>query len=188
MTYQTTYQALDEIYAAMEAEQAKFVGSVSGLTDAQANFCPAPDAWTIAEIAEHLAIVNGGFLRIAHKLLKEAEAAGAAALTNWQMNGVLVGPDGQQPPPFAAPDRVKPQGGQAIADSLTKLAETLAGFHEIKTRLSATDCSAPTFPHPAVGPLNTYQWMIVQAEHLDRHRGQVERLKQTTGYPIYLAT
>ena len=177
------YRTLDDIYAAMESEQAKFVNDVTGLTDAQANFRPAENVWTIAEIAEHLAIVNGGFVRIAHKLLKEAEAAGAAALTNWQMSGVLIGPEGQQPPPFAAPDRVKPQGSQPISDSLTKLAESLAGFHEIKARLSATDCSAPTFPHPAVGPLNVYQWMIVQGEHLDRHRGQANRIKQAASYP-----
>ena len=85
--------------------------------------------------------------------------------------------------PFNAPDRVKPQGAQPLNESLTKLAEALAGFHEINLRLAATDLSAPTFPHPAIGPLTAYQWMIVQAEHLDRHRGQVERLKQAAGYP-----
>ena len=32
------YRTLDDIYAAMENEQAKFVNDVTGLTDAQANF------------------------------------------------------------------------------------------------------------------------------------------------------
>ena len=182
-----TYHTLDDIYAAMETEQARFIAEVSGLTEAQTSFRPDENVWTIAEIAEHLSITNNGFLRIAHKLLKEADAAGAGALNNLAVSNVLRLPDGSQPPPFAAPDRVKPQGSQPLADSLAKLAEALAGFHEIKLRLSATDCSVPTFPHPAVGPLNAYQWMVVQAEHLDRHRGQVERLKQTAGYPIYLA-
>ena len=117
-------------------------------------------------------------------LLKQAEAAGAGPLNNFDVKAVLLMPDGSQiPTRFAAPDRVKPQGQQALADSLAKLAEALAGFHEVKPRLIATDCSAETFPHPAIGPLSPYQWMIVQAEHLDRHRGQVERIKQAVGYP-----
>ncbi len=178
------YRTLDDIYTAMENEQAKFVNDVTGLTDAQANFRPAENAWTIAEIAEHLAITNNGFLRITHKLLKEADAAGASALNNLAVSNVIRLPDGSQPPPFDAPDRVKPQGTQSLGESLAKLAEALAGFQEIKARLSATDCSVPTFPHPAVGPLNAYQWMVVQAEHLDRHRGQANRLKQASDYPI----
>ncbi len=178
------YRSLDDIYAAMETEQAKFAAEVAGLTEAQINFRHDANAWTIADIAEHLAITNNGFLRITHKLLKEAEAAGAGALADLNVNNVLRLPDGSQPPPFDAPDRVKPQGAQSLAESLTKLSESLAGFHEVKPRLAATDLSAPTFPHPAVGPLNAYHWMIVQAEHLDRHRGQAERIKQAAGYPV----
>jgi hypothetical protein len=177
------YRTLDEIYAAMESEQAKFVTEVSNLTEAQANYRPTAESWTTAEIAEHLAITNGGFLRIVHKLLKEAEASGAIASGEFEIKSVLLMPDGSQPPPFQAPDRVKPQGSQSLPDSLAKLAESLAGFYETKPRLAAADCTAPTFPHPAVGPLNAYQWMVVQAEHLDRHRGQANRIKQTTGFP-----
>jgi hypothetical protein len=171
------FRTLDEIYALMENEQAKFVAAVASLSEAQANHRPAENAWTIAEIAEHLAITNHGFLRITHKLLKQAEAAGAPPLSELNLTSVLLLPDGSQPPPFAAPDRVKPQGGQALADSLAKLAESLAGFHEVRPRLAATDCSNEKFPHPAVGDINAYQWMIVQGEHLDRHRQQVERIK-----------
>jgi hypothetical protein len=173
------YRTLEDIYALMENEQAKFVAAVAALTEEQAHYRPAENAWTIAEIAEHLSITNGGFLRITHKLLKQAEAAGAPALGELNLPSVLLLPDGSQPPPFAAPDRVKPQGEQALADSLAKLAESLAGFHAIRPRLAAADCSKEMFPHPAVGELNAYQWMIVQGEHLDRHRQQVERIKAT---------
>jgi hypothetical protein len=171
------YRTLDDIYALMESAQARFLAAVDGMTEAQINHRPAPDAWTIAEIAEHLSITNNGFLRITHKLLKQAEAAGVPALDELNLQSVLLLPDGSQPPPFAAPERIRPQGGQALSDSLAKLAESLAGFHELRPRLIATNCSNEKFPHPAVGDLNAYQWMIVQGEHLDRHRGQVERIK-----------
>ena len=178
------YQQLDDIYAMIEQEYARFVAAVSGLNEAQAQFRPMADAWNIAEIAEHISIANHGFLRITYKLLKQAEAASAPPLAGLSLNHVLLDEEGRQSPVrFPAPEVVKPQGGQARADSLTKLAQNLADFQTVRPRLAATDCSQTKFPHPIVGEINAYQWLIVLGEHLDRHRGQIERLKTAPDYP-----
>jgi DinB superfamily len=170
------YRTLDDIYDLIEAEQARFVTAVTGLSEEQTNSRPAHDEWTIAEIAEHLAITNNGFYRIVNRLLKQAEQSGAAPLTALNLSSILLQPDGtQNPNRFPAPEVVKPQGNQPLAESLAKLEQSLNDIQTLRARLAATDCSMPTFPHPAVGELNAYQWMIVQGEHLDRHRGQVER-------------
>lgn len=178
------YQKLDDIYAMIERQHAAFVTAVKRLNEAQTQFRPAEDEWTIAEIAEHVGIVNGGFLRLAYKLLKQAEAAGAPPLTRLNLPHVLLDSEGRQNPlRFPAPAMVKPQGGQAIADSLAKLAQNWADFQVVRPRLETADCSQPKFPHPAVGELNVYQWLIVLGEHLDRHRGQIERLKAAPTFP-----
>jgi hypothetical protein len=91
--------------------------------------------------------------------------------------------NGRQRGPFQAPERVRPKGGVCVEDSLTKLRVTLAGFAEIQSRLEAVDLSEQAFPHPALGPFNAYQWMVLLGEHEDRHRGQIERLKATDGFP-----
>ena len=178
------YQNLDDIYAMIEQQHARFVAAINGLNDAQAQFRPAIDEWSIAEIAEHISIANHSFLRITYKLLKQAEAASAPPLAGLSLHHVLLNEEGQQKPErFPAPEIVKPQGGQNIADSLVKLEQNLADFQTARPRLAAADCSQAKFPHPAVGELNVYQWLIVLGEHLDRHRGQIERLKAAPGYP-----
>lgn len=178
------YQKLDDIYAMIERQHAGFVAALSGLNDAQTQFRPAQDDWSIAEIAEHIGITTDGFLRITYKLLKQAEAASAPPLAGLSLNHVLLDNAGRQNPlRFPAPERVRPQGGQAVAESLVKITRSLADFQVARPRLAATDCSQPKFPHPAVGELNAYQWMIVLGEHLDRHRGQIERRKAEPGYP-----
>jgi uncharacterized damage-inducible protein DinB len=177
------YHTIADILAAGEQAQARFIAAVSNLTEAQANFRPDENQWTIAEIAEHVSIVNEGFLRLAHKLLREAEAGGKPPKADLNLGHTILDENGNQPPPFQAPDRVRPQGGVSIADSLAKMRASLAGFAEIQSRLEAVDLSEPMFPHPAIGPINAYQWMVLLGEHEDRHRGQIERLKAASGFP-----
>ncbi len=177
------YHSIADILAAGEQAQARFIAAVSNLTEAQANFRLDENQWTIAEIVEHVSIVNDGFLRLTHKLLKEAEAAGKPPKADLNLGHTILDENGDQPPPFQAPDRVRPQGGVSIADSLAKMRASLAGFAEIQSRLEAVDLSEPMFPHPAIGPINAYQWMVLLGEHEDRHRGQIERLKAASEFP-----
>src|SRR5579872_499398 len=39
-----------------------FIAGVTGITDAQAKFKPAPDRWSIEEVAEHIALVEVGLM------------------------------------------------------------------------------------------------------------------------------
>lgn len=180
-----TYHTIADILAVNEQAQARFMAAVSNLTEAQANFRPDENQWTIAEIVEHVSVVNDGFLRLMRKLLKEAESASRPPRADLNLGHTSLDENGQQHPrPFQAPDRVRPQGGARIEDSLAKMRASLAGFAEIQPRLEAVDLSEQMFPHPALGPINAYQWMVLLGEHEDRHRGQIERLKATAGFPL----
>lgn len=177
------FHTVAEILAANEAATSRFVAGVAGVNQAQVDFRPSADEWTIGEIVEHVNIVNGGFLRITHKLLRQAEADPKPAPTDLNLGGVIVTEDGQQAPKFQAPETVRPKGGVAIADAVAGLKQTIVGFAEIKSRLEAVDLSEQKFPHPAAGQLSAYQWMILLAEHSDRHLGQIGRVKDAAGFP-----
>lgn len=177
------FHSINDILAVNEAATARFAAEVAAINEAQAAFRPADDEWTIGEIAEHVNIVNGGFLRITHKLLKQAEADPKPAPADLNQGSVIVDADGNQAPKFQAPEMVRPKGGVAVADAVAGLRQTIAGFAEIQSRLEAVDLSEQKFPHPAVGPLSAYQWMILLAEHSDRHLGQIGRVKAAAGFP-----
>ena len=179
------YHNIADILAANEQARERFMAAVSNLTEAQVNFRPDENQWTIAEIVEHVSIVNDGVLRITHKLLKEAELAPKPPKTDLNLGHTSLDENGQQHPgPFHAPDRVRPQGVARIEDSLAKMRTSLDGFAEIQSRLEAVDLSEQVFPHPALGPINAYQWMVLLGEHEDRHSGQIERVKASPGFPL----
>ena len=178
------YHNIADILAANEQARERFMAAVSNLTEAQVNFRPDENQWTIAEIVEHVSIVNDGFLRLTHKLLKEAESAPRPPKPDLNLGHTSLDENGQQQGQFQAPERVRPQGDARIEDSLAKMRASLDGLAEIRSRLEAVDLSEQMFPHPFLGPINAYQWMVLLGEHEDRHRGQIERLKATAGYPI----
>ena len=178
------YHTLADILSANEQAQERFIAAVSNTTEAQANFRHHENQWTIAEIVEHVSIVNDGFLRLTHKLLKEAESAPKQPKTDLNLGHTSLDENGQQREPFQAPERVRPKGGVSIEDSLAKMRVALAGFADIQPRLEAVDLSDQVFPHPALGPFNAYQWMVLLGEHEDRHRAQIERVKASSGFPL----
>ena len=178
------YHTITDILATNEQAQERFIAAVSNLTEAQANFRPDENQWTIAEIVEHISIVNDGFLRLTHKLLKEAESAPKPTKTDLNLGHTSLDENGQQREPFQAPERVRPKGGVSVEDSLAKMRVALAGFAEIQPRLEAVDLSDHMFPHPALGPFNAYQWMVLLGEHEDRHRAQIERVKAASEFPL----
>ncbi len=179
-----TFHTIADILSENERSHERLIAGISGINDAQANFRPSADEWTIAEIVEHLNIVNGGFLRITSKLLKQAEANPKPAPADLNLGGVIVDADGNPAPKFQAPEMVRPKGGVAIANAIAGLETTLAGFAELQSRLEAVDLSGQSFPHPVAGSLSAYQWMILLAEHSDRHLGQIGRIKAADGFPV----
>ncbi|MDQ3012996.1 MAG: DinB family protein [Acidobacteriota bacterium] len=175
------FHTIADILTWHERSHGRFADAVASVNEAQANFRPNENEWTIAEIAEHIHIVSGGMLRITHKLLKQAEAEGKPAPADLNLDYTFT--NGAPPQKFQAPDVVCPKGGVGIIEALAGIQTTLNGFTEIKSRLEAVDLSEQKFTHPALGPISAYRWMILLGEHQDLHRRQVERVKAANGFP-----
>lgn len=178
------YHSIDEILAANEAALERFQPAVSGLSAAQESFRPAADRWSIAEIVEHVDLVNRNFLRLVTRLHQQALEQGAGPAQPIAQTQLLAVSDPNRERRVEAPDRVRPQGGQGVADSLRGMQETLEGFRKIQPQLEAIDLTGPTFAH-RLGELNACQWMVLLGEHQDRHLDQIAEVKSSPGYPSH---
>ncbi|MCI0336583.1 MAG: DinB family protein [Acidobacteria bacterium] len=178
------YHSIADIFEMIEKAHARFATSVAGLTEMQENFRPAPDRWTIAENAEHVSIVNNGFLRLTHKLLKQAEAEPKAAKNDLQLPPLTMTVEGElMPGKWSAPEIVHPQGGVPVADAVAKNQQSINDLFKLRSRLESVDLSEQTWPHPALGRLSLYQWLLLLGEHEERHRLQIEEVKSSAGFP-----
>lgn len=170
------YNSVAEIFDSIDETRAKLTGTVSDLSEAEQNFRPAENAWSVAELVEHVAKTEASIVPLVFRLLKNAEAEGAGSDGTINPPISLVAQHEQaRTSRFQAPEMIRPEGTASVSESLAKLAESRATIRSLHSRLEAIDLSNTAFPHPAFGKLNLYQWLAFIGLHEGRHLEQIEK-------------
>ena len=158
-----------------------YVKQLTGISDAQLNFRSAEGRWTIAEIAEHITVVEQAlFGMITNQVMKApapkcedpnrvADTAIVLAITNRSQK-------------FTAPEQVRPNGRWKTKEDL------LASFD--KTRNTTIDFMKnnkadlrSTFAQAPMGMMDGFQWVLFMTGHSERHLAQLKEVKADAGYP-----
>lgn len=160
--------------------------SVSGLSAAQWQFKPAPDRWSVAEVLEHIILIETAIL---HNVRATIEAP--LAPPEWepsQIDDFILTQvpkrtrfaDRQDPPKFNAPPQLWPTGRWSTT-------EAVAIFSDARERnlqmLTPGLLRGRVIPHPALGPWDGYQWLLGAGSHCSRHTSQIRELKEEPGFP-----
>jgi DinB superfamily len=171
----------EKLVKELERTRDKFLKSVEGLSEAQWNYKAAPEKWSIAQCAEHIAA--------AESLIRGAVEGGLTKpLADGQDRGALVKDELIQTMivdrsrKFSAPEPLIPGGrfGSAAAavDAFRKeRGETL------KLAQGDADFRAHAAQHPGFGMIDTYGWMLFLSGHTERHTLQIEEVKTNADYP-----
>ncbi|MDQ3799058.1 MAG: DinB family protein [Acidobacteriota bacterium] len=175
------YNSVADIFKQIDETRERLVAAVSNLSEAEENFRPAEDSWTVKELTEHLAKTEASIIPLVFRLLKQAEADGAATAT--PSDGTINPPislaevyEKSKAARFQAPEMIRPDGSTSISESLAKLAESRETIRGVRPRLEAVDLSKTAFPHRAFGNLNLYQWLAFIGLHETRHLEQIEKI------------
>lgn len=179
------YNSVTEIFDSLDETRGRLDARLAGLSTAQENFRPASGGWSIAEIVEHHAIMEERILEMMTVMVKKAESAGAqSAARSKGFSPVSLDQfvERSLKEKYVAPDVVQPRGGVPLSDLLERLRQSRASLKTLRPRLEATDLSAARYPHPAFGPLDLYQWVVMIGVHEDRHLRQIEALMSSPEY------
>jgi DinB superfamily len=134
------------------------------------------DGWTVAQVVEHMAIVENGAGRIVSNIAKQvvavpetSEAPIAPALARYR----VADPTHHK---VLAPEAVQPTQGVPVAESAARMRESRTRLVAALERASGTALGAAHFPHPIFGPLDGYQWALLAAQHQHRHLVQIRHI------------
>jgi hypothetical protein len=173
------YKSISDIYAANDKIREKLKETVSDLTNEKANFQPEENGgqWTVANIVEHIAIVQEGMTRISAKLLSEAgkrgiKTDGRARMSETFLQKTLEIKDIK----LEAPERARPSGRLSITESLAKMEETRRQLEDLRPLFESVECSDFKFPHPFMGELTAHEWLALIGGHEFRHIRQIENI------------
>jgi hypothetical protein len=177
----TDKERKDAIDQLAKTEQGVF-NSLKGLSDAQLNFKPAPDRWSISDCVKHIAITEMFLWKMTDSVLKQpADAAkrSAVKMTDDQVLQMIESraqkvktftPLEPQNTPFkSCPDALS-----SFYDSRKMLADFMATTGD-DMRDHVVTLSFASF--------DSYQMILFMAAHSNRHTQQIEEVKADPNFP-----
>lgn len=134
------------------------------------------EGWTIAQIVEHMAIVEDGAGRIVGGIAKQVaglaetdEEPVAPTLARYR----IADPTFRQ---IEAPEVVQPRHGLPVAESLARMQQARTRLIAAFEAASGIALGKGSYPHPLFGPLDAYQWGHMAAQHQLRHLTQIRSI------------
>lgn len=168
----------------LKQTKADFLKSVKGLSTEQLNFKPRPEAWSVAECAEHIAISETNLFGMIQGTLKDASNPSKRVEVKITDDGIYKAIVDrsykvQTQEPF------KPTGKFGSHDGTVKefLAKRKSNMDYIKSTEEDLRNHFFTFPVEALGTVDAYQLFIFMAGHTKRHTLQIEEVKSNPNFP-----
>jgi len=161
-----------------------FVAATHQLSEAQYQFKPSPDGWSIGQIVEHVALAELRILNLITTKLPQAPAPSAGKRRGparfARLDTAIPGRDEKG---IAAPEMLMPKGTWASPEV------SLAAFVEARNQaIAAAEAAGPevlehVLPHRFLGEFDFEEWVYFMALHSARHTAQVVEVKSAPGYP-----
>jgi hypothetical protein len=164
-----------------ETEKA-FLAAVNAVSDAQWTFKAAPDHWSIAETAEHIATAEDFIWARVNEMMKAPANPERRAETQGKDKIILDKiPDRSRK--AQAPEPLKPTGKFATREELVKHFKEVRAKEIAFLEQTKEDLRSHIADNPALDAMDAYQWVIFNGAHSKRHTAQIEEVKTDAKYP-----
>ena len=171
----------DQALQYLESTRANILEATRGLSEAQWNFRPAPDRWSVAQVMEHIA-ASEDFIR--DNLLKEKVMVSPAGQPGRDLRKtdeavIAMIPDrthkAEAPGPLVPTNRYgSPEG------SVKHFLESRATTEEYLKTTSGLRDHVMDGP---VGKMDGYEFVLFIAAHSERHLKQINEVKADPNFP-----
>ncbi|CAA9222060.1 MAG: hypothetical protein AVDCRST_MAG42-631 [uncultured Chthoniobacterales bacterium] len=167
----------------LEETRREFLSAVAGLSEEQWKFKSAPERWSIAETAEHIAVSEGTIWQlVSEKLMKMPPTPDRRGETKAKDEIILNAvPDRSRT--AQAPERLQPTGRWADRAELLKAFETTRAAELALLKETKEDMRSRFEEHPFLKTIDAYQWLLFNAAHGKRHTAQILEVKADPNFP-----
>ncbi|MCI0336953.1 MAG: DinB family protein [Acidobacteria bacterium] len=167
----------------LKDSQQETLDALEKLSDEQLKFKPAPDRWSVIEVAEHILLAEGLlFARVQAALASETNSEWETKTKGKSefIEKVMVNRQGRA----QAPENIVPTGKLSRTELIAKFKEARAKTYKFteETQLPLKAHTAE-HPFPVFGTLNAYQWLIYIPLHNIRHNQQIAEVKSSPNFP-----
>jgi hypothetical protein len=168
---------LAETMTFVEEKRRELLQSFEGVDGDRLCRRAAPDRWSVAEILEHLRMVESGVARLITKRVGQAKEAGlgeekstAPVLPSFDRYSAILEKEVMQ-----SPATVLPRANIDISDALEGLESSREALRAAVVSATGLSLGEIKHTHQILGELDLYQWLIFVGHHEGRHKKQIER-------------
>src|ERR1700683_3307203 len=161
----------------------KFLQSIAGLSQKQWTFKPGPDRWSVAEVAEHIAVSESAIFGLVQKQLMTSPAAPEKREQVKGKDEIVLQRIPDRSHKAQAPEFLRPTGRWATEAALAQAFEESRKATMDYVRTTNDDLRDHFFDHPALGTMDGYQWLLLISAHSERHTAQIEEVKADPNFP-----
>ena len=177
---------VDDLIQRVQEARHRFIQNISELNHEQALFKTAPDKWSILENTEHIVWAEKiGVCKMwmsvedfkknpivwANPPIHDGLSIETIIEKTWQ-------------PKEQAPEIAKPHWGGTLDFWIAALQANQPVLETLGKMLIGLNLEQIIYPHPISGPMNVVQRFDFLIFHLDRHRQQIDSIKQHRDFPI----
>ena len=181
---------IKEVLEYLDTTRSELGRAVEDVSAARREERPAPDCWSVAEVLEHLAIIERRVVQMITGRIAAAKAAGLGPELETSsvldsINRARVTDRSQR---VTAPDMIQPRSGVDAASVWSALQQSRASLREAVLAGEGLALSEITHEHPVLGLINLYQWLIFLGSHEARHTAQIREIANEFGGHSIAAT
>jgi hypothetical protein len=178
-----TKEERDRAVAYLTETQKDFLEAIDGLTDEQWKFKAAPDRWSIAETAEHIAVAEGAIWTLVSEKIMKSPAAPERRDEVKGKDEIIVQAVPDRSRRAEAPERLQPTGKWETQAALAKDFQSTRGNAINYLRETKEDLRSHFEEHPFLKTMDAYQWLLFNGAHTKRHTAQILEIKADPKFP-----
>ena len=161
--------------------RAGVLAATKGLSQAQWNFKPATNRWSVAEVTEHIAAAEDFLMDMVKGKVMTApartESADVKAIDEFVLQNIPDRSHKVQAPEPLQPNNRFGSPKESLKHFRAGRARTLAFLKKTK------DLRAHAVDSPLGKKLDAYEWVLLVAAHSERHTKQINEVKADPAYP-----
>jgi uncharacterized damage-inducible protein DinB len=173
---------IKELVEYLDVQRAALLDAASALPSARWTEHPAPGRWSVADLLEHLQIVERSCAGVIAKRANEARAAGHPTETSTSSKLETSDPNGllDRSKRLEAPARVAPTGTLSADDARAGVERSRAELNAAIAVADGLELESIRHTH-RFGDLDLYQWIQFVGQHEQRHVAQMVEIVRDLG-------
>jgi uncharacterized damage-inducible protein DinB len=169
---------VEEVLNYLDTQRHELRAAVDQVSSDRREESPGPDRWSVAQVLDHLTMIDRRVGLGLKKWIGDAKAAGLgpesedSSVLNTIPSALITDRSRR----VNAPEQIQPQTEVDAETAWAALEAARAALRETFLSADGLALAEVIQPHSILGPINVYQWVLFVGSHEARHTLQVHEI------------